>query len=146
MTRPTWPKLLLAFCFLVVARPALGQSGFDDGRVMLQGFYWESYRHGDPQFPQYGGKRWYVIVQENAGTIRDGRFDLVWLPPPCWAGPRSAGYNPKQLWKFDNSYGSFDQHRAALEALLKAGVEPVADLVLNHRDGETGWADFKNPD
>jgi alpha-amylase len=33
-----------------------------------------------------------------------------------------------------------------LEALLKAGVEPVADLVLNHRAGEVGWADFKNPD
>ena len=28
----------------------------------------------------------------------------------------------------------------------KNGVEPVADIVINHRDGNTGWADFKNPD
>src|SRR5438067_1773299 len=142
--RPT--LLLLLAVFLALPRPALAQSGFDDPRVMLQGFYWESYRHGDAQFPQYGPKKWYDLVKENAGTVRDGRFDLVWLPPPCWAGERSAGYNPKQYWKLDNSYGTFDQHRAMLEALLKNGLEPVADLVLNHRDGNTGWVDFKNPD
>jgi alpha-amylase len=33
-----------------------------------------------------------------------------------------------------------------LEALLGQGVEPVADIVINHRDGNTGWVDFKNPD
>jgi alpha-amylase len=138
--------LLLIAIILAGAAPARAQSGFDDDRVMLQGFYWESYRHGDPKFPQYGDKKWYVLVQENAAAIRDGRFDLVWLPPPSWAGARSAGYNPKQYWKFDNSYGSFAQQRAMLEALLKNGVEPVADIVINHRDGETSWADFKNPD
>jgi hypothetical protein len=39
---------LFAFALLAVAGRAVGQSGFDDDRVMLQGFYWESYRHGDP--------------------------------------------------------------------------------------------------
>jgi alpha-amylase len=137
---------LIALALFLTPRPVVAQSGFDDDRVMLQGFYWESYRHGDPKFPQYGLKKWYDIVRVNAGTIRDGHFDLVWLPPPCWAGQRSAGYNPKQYWKFENSYGDLKQHRGMLEALLKSGVEPVADLVLNHRDGETSWADFKNPD
>ena len=33
-----------------------------------------------------------------------------------------------------------------LEALLGRGVEPVADLVLNHRDGSGGWVSFRNPD
>jgi alpha-amylase len=78
--------------------------------------------------------------------MRDGHFDLVWLPPPFFAGGQSAGYGPKELFNFSNSYGSHDQHRAALEALLKAGVEPVADIVINHRDGSIGWAGFKNPD
>jgi alpha-amylase len=124
-----------------------GQAGFDDDRVMLQGFYWESYRHGTPEkFPQLGNQKWYEIVRANAGKIREGRFDLIWLPPPCYAGDQSAGYNPKQYFKLDNSYGSFEQHRAMLEALLTSGVEPVADIVINHRDGNTGWADFKNPD
>ncbi len=125
---------------------ALAQGGFDDDRVLLQGFYWESYRHGDPGFPQFGQKRWYEIVREKVPDIRDARFDLVWLPPPSYAGVRSAGYNPKEYYRLDNSYGSWDQHRRLLEALLGAGIEPVADVVINHRDGTNSWADFRNPD
>lgn len=127
--------------------PAPAQSGFEDDRVMLQGFYWESYRHGHPEkFPSLGTKRWYEIVREKAAEIGAARYDLVWLPPPSFAGAISAGYNPKEYFRLDNSYGSFAQHRAALEELLRQGVEPVADIVINHRDGVSGWADFKNPD
>lgn len=121
------------------------EPGFDDDRVLLQGFYWESYRHGDPKFPKYPRKRWYDTVRENAGRIREGRFDLIWLPPPSYAGDRSAGYNPKQYFKLDNSYGNFQQHRALLTTLLQSGVEPIADVVINHRDGSKSWADFTNP-
>lgn len=126
--------------------PAMAQAGLEDDRVMLQGFYWESYRHGHPErFPSYGSKRWYEIVKENAAAIREARFDLIWLPPPSFAGEISAGYNPKEYFRLDNSYGSFAQHRAMLEELLRQGVEPVADIVINHRDGSSGWADFRNP-
>src|SRR3954463_4815802 len=141
--------LFVAIAILAFSLPrAYAQGGFDDDRVMLQGFYWESYRHGDPdpRFAKFGARRWYQIVKEQAGAIRAGRFDLVWLPPPSYAGERSAGYNPKQYWKLDNSYGDFALHRALLEELLRKGVEPVADVVINHRDGNTGWGDFKNPD
>jgi alpha-amylase len=138
---------LLALILLVLGHcVAFAQAGFEDDRVMLQGFYWESYRHGHPQrFPDLGDKRWYEIVKEQAPALREGRFDLIWLPPPSWAGKLSAGYNPKQYFRLDNSYGSFDQHRAMLAALLDNGVEPVADIVINHRDGERAWADFENP-
>src|SRR5207253_6686158 len=122
------------------------QSGYDDDRVLLQGFYWESYRHGHDVFPNYGTKHWYEIVRDLAPAIRETHFDLIWLPPPSFAGNLSAGYNPKEYFNLANSYGTMEQHRAMLEALLQNGVEPVADLVLNHRDGSTGWADFKNPD
>ncbi len=123
-----------------------GQAGFDDDRVMLQGFYWESYRHGQPSFPTYGDKRWYDVVRSRVADIADARFDLVWLPPPSFAGDSSAGYNPKEYFRLENSYGSFRQQRDLLKALLDNGVEPVADIVVNHRDGTNGWADFKNPD
>lgn len=142
--------VLVSFFMAILAHPrlAFAQAGFDDDRVMLQGFYWESYRHGDPdpRFAQFGTKRWYQIVKENAATIRDGRFDLIWLPPPSYAGTRSAGYNPKQYWKLDNSYGDHALHRSMLEELLRNGIEPIADIVINHRDGNCDWADFKNPD
>lgn len=142
--------LLVVFAILVGIQPrAFGQGGFDDPRVMLQGFYWESYRHGHPEKPEwnnFGDKRWYEIIQNKADEIRDAKIDLIWLPPPSFAGDHSAGYNPRELFKFENSYGTEAQHRAALKALLEAGVEPLADIVINHRDGSSDWADFKNPD
>ena len=114
---------------------------------MLQGFYWESYRHGHPEkFPGYGTKGWYQIVAEQAPAIRQGRFDLIWLPPPSFAGAHSAGYNPKEYFNLSNSYGDFAKHLWMLASLLGNGVEPVADVVINHRDGTQRWADFKNPE
>jgi alpha-amylase len=123
------------------------QASFEDDRVMLQGFYWESYRHGHPEkFPSYGAKRWYRIVGEQAPVVRQGRFDLIWLPPPSFAGAHSAGYNPKEYFNLSNSYGDLTEHLEMLSSLLRNGVEPVADVVINHRDGVQRWADFKNPD
>ncbi len=145
--RCLWLLIAVAVIVLSCVR-VFAQAGFDDDRVMLQGFYWESYRHGHPEnerFSQFGDKPWYVIVRENARRIRDGHFALLWLPPPCYSGAYSAGYNPKEYFNLSNSYGSFDEHRTMLVELLNQGIEPVADLVLNHRDGNQHWADFQNP-
>ncbi len=139
--------LLLALLLFAPCLPLRAQAPLDDGRVMLQGFYWESHRFGHPdKYPQFGTKHWYEIVRADAADIQRGRFDLVWLPPPCYAGDNSAGYNPKQYFKLDNDYGTFAQQRALLTTLRQDGVEPVADIVINHRDGDKTWTDFKNPD
>ena len=138
---------LLLVLFFLLPGLAYAQPGFEDDRVMLQGFYWESYRHGMPvRFPDFGQKKWYEIVKEEIPVIHSGRFDLIWLPPPSFAGKISAGYNPKEYFNLSNTYGSLQQHRSMLENLLQNGVEPIADIVINHRDGVQGWADFKNPD
>ncbi|MCW5699144.1 MAG: hypothetical protein KIT00_04825 [Rhodospirillales bacterium] len=129
------------------------QAGFNDDRVMIQGFYWESYRHGqgDPDderrkhFVHFGDKKWYEIVEDVAAALRVARFDMIWLPPPSNAGGLSAGYNPQRYFRMDNSYGDAQQHRDMLVALLQNGVEPIADIVLNHRDGVGGWCDFEDP-
>jgi hypothetical protein len=58
--------------FLVIgvsAPPPLvyAQAGFEDDRVMIQGFYWESSRHGFQQkFPQFGSEHWYAIIAREA--------------------------------------------------------------------------------
>ena len=139
--------IALGLCVLLMAGlPVWAQSGFGDDRVMLQGFYYESYRFGHTdKFPSLGTKSWYEIVTSHAGDIAAANFDLVWLPPPEYAGDLSGGYNPKQYFKLDNSFGTQPLQRAALVALLGKGVEPVADIVINHRDGNSGWADFQNP-
>jgi alpha-amylase len=128
----------------LVQSSVYAQAGFNDDRVMLQGFYWESNRHGHQD--KFGQKKWYEIAREQSSTIRDGRFDLIWLPPPSYAGEMSAGYNPKEYFNLSNSYGDLEQHRSMLAALLQNGVEPIADIVINHRDGTNSWAGFKNPD
>lgn len=144
------PGVRVAACVLLlllgICRRVHAQAGYEDDRVMLQGFYWESARHGHPQsFPTYGSRQWYDIVAQQADEIRHARFDLIWLPPPSDAGPFDEGYGPRELYKLDNSYGSFQRQRAMLVALLHDGVEPIADVVVNHRNGTTGWAQFTNP-
>src|SRR3954465_5255098 len=100
-----WIFLLIAL--VACSRPALGKAGFEDDRVMLQGFYWESYRHGHPEkFPTYGNKHWHVILQSLGPAIRAGRLELIWLPPPSYAGSYSAGYDPREYFRLDNSYGT----------------------------------------
>jgi alpha-amylase len=137
---------LVILLLMAITISVYAQGGLEDDRVMLQGFYWESYRHGHTDFPQFGEKNWYQIVTDLAPDMREARFDLIWLPPPSFSGELSAGYNPKEYFNLNNSYGNSDQHRAMLEALLNNGIEPVADIVINHRDGVDGWADFRNPD
>src|ERR1041385_3540411 len=78
---------------------ARSQAGLEDDRVMIQGFYWESYRHGHPEkFPNFGVKKWYEIVGSKADALKAGHFDLIWLPPRSYAGEYSAGYGPKEYF------------------------------------------------
>jgi hypothetical protein len=146
--RPLFVVLVCLFQVSAVLFPNAvhAQAGFGDDRVMLQGFYWESHRHGHlDRFPSLGSKNWYEIVRDVATELRDARFDLAWLPPPSYAGDISAGYNPKEYFNLNSTYGDFNSHRAMLVALLGNGVEPVADIVINHRDATRGWAGFENP-
>jgi alpha-amylase len=150
MTSRAPVRLALLVCALALSPlssilPAQAQANFDDDRVMLQGFFWESHRYGKPGFPQASQSSWYDYVKTKVPAIAAGRFNLIWLPPPSYAGPVNAGYSPKQYFNLNTSYGSEAQQRQLLQALLAAGVEPVADVVINHRDGTNGWVDFQNP-
>jgi alpha-amylase len=40
---------------------------------------------------------------------------------------------PGQLYKLESSYGNEQQLTALLAALREAGIEPLADIVINHR-------------
>ena len=129
----------------IATRPVRAQANFDDDRVMLQGFTWDSHRFGMPGTPQKDQPLWYEVVRAKVPAIAAGRLNLIWLPPPSYAGSGNAGYSPKQYFNLNTSYGSQAQQQLLLRSLLAAGVEPVADVVINHRDGTKGWADFTNP-
>ena len=105
------------------------------GDVMLQGFHWTSSRSNNPG--------WYQIVQQNADTIKDAGFTLVWFPPPSKTAD-DQGYLPNEWNHLDTRYGSKQQLKDAIAALRPA--KALADIVINHRTGTaTAGADFTNP-
>lgn len=145
-TRLAGPSILI---LCLVCNLAFGQGGYNDDRVVIQGFLHESYQAG----PQTAADRrpyqvnwrykWYQNVQNHIDELADAKFNVIWLPPPSQGA--GAGYYPEEYYNFSNNYGSAADHRALLQALLKGGIEPVADVVVNHRNGSGGWATFKNP-
>jgi alpha-amylase len=126
------------------------QGGYDDGRVMIQGFMWESHQQGKQtgnggyEYQADWQGKWYDHVKSKIDELTKAKFSLIWLPPPSQGA--GAGYHPEEYHNFNNNYGSETQHKAVLAALVQAGIDPIADLVLNHRNGSGGWATFKNPD
>lgn len=127
----------------------LAQGEYNDNRVMMQGFMWESHQDGmqtgagGHSYEVHWTGKWYDHVKEKANELADAKFDLIWLPPPSQG--EGAGYHPQQLYEFSNNYGNHQQHQEMLNQLLEHGIEPVADLVINHRNGTGGWSTFKNP-
>lgn len=100
--------------------------------VMLQGFYWNSYR----------ASRW-SNLEAQADDLAP-YFSLVWIPQSaiCSSG-RSMGYD--DLYWFSNYYSSFG-NKAQLRSMIKTfkskGIGTIADVVINHRNTLTSWTDF----
>ena len=66
------PILLLlggSVCQFPVHAQVSSPAAWNDSRVLLQGFYWESYRHGKARFPQFGSKPWYEVVRAKVPAI-----------------------------------------------------------------------------
>lgn len=105
--------------------------------VMLQGFYWDS--------QQATG---WTQLTEFAAEIGQS-FTCIWLPPsasPEWGGDvvggQNVGYHPRE-WNNQNScWGTAESLKGLTSALHQHGVKVIADVVVNHRAGATGWGDF----
>lgn len=140
---------LLVLLHFVASDPTFGQGGYNDDRVMIQGFMWESHQQGKQkgeggyEYEVDWKHKWYSHVKGKVDELSDAKFGLIWLPPPSQG--EGAGYHPQEYHNFNNNYGSKAQHKELIDALLTAGIEPVADIVINHRNGTGGWATFKDP-
>ncbi|WP_297225757.1 alpha-amylase family glycosyl hydrolase [uncultured Prevotella sp.] len=100
--------------------------------VMLQGFYWDSYR----------ASRW-SNLEAQADDLAP-YFSLVWIPQSaiCSSG-RSMGYD--DLYWFSNynsSFGNEAQLRSMIKTFKSNGIGTIADVVINHRNTLTSWTDF----
>lgn len=81
-----------------------------------------------------------------AEALKANGFDIVWLPPAYKgaAGRHDVGYGVYDLYdlgEFDQKgsvptkYGTREEYLEAIRALQKAGIDVLADIVLNHRIG-----------
>ncbi|KAJ3002641.1 hypothetical protein HKX48_002216 [Thoreauomyces humboldtii] len=115
------------------SHPSAGAGGRSD--VLLQGFDWTSSTNSPGT--------WWSTINSQISSIQ-GIFSLIWLPPVT-DSESDQGYLPRQWNVLDSKYGSTATLTSLVSALKNAGIQAVADIVINHRVGVTGWGDFSNP-
>lgn len=95
--------------------------------ICIEGFGWDSHR----------GHDWYKRLEGMVPDLAALGVTHVWLPPPS-TSVAPQGYLPGQLYRLDSAYGTADELYSLNRALLKAGLRPMADIVINHRcaDGQ----------
>ncbi len=110
----------------------LAKAHLSSQQVMLQGWYWD-YPKTD------AGYSWADTLNLKATELAEAGYTHVWFPPHAIAssGQGSNGYDPKDLFIGNETSGLGT--RVALDnmvdALSAAGIDPVADVIYNHRDG-----------
>ena len=99
--------------------------------VMLQGFYWDS----------YNDTKW-TNLESQADELADF-FDLIWIPQSGWCnGNYQMGY--ADIWWFNqkSAFGSADELKSMIQTFKNKGLLTIADVVINHKSGNTSWCDF----
>ena len=102
--------------------------------VMLQAFYWDSYKTSG----KYGCTKWAYLTKDSV-AIRDN-FDLVWFPPSAKGG--GVGYYHLQLSSQDSEWGAKSKLKTLIAALHRGGTKVIADIVINHRNDAGSWTNF----
>lgn len=124
--KSTFLLLAIIFCFSTV----------NAQDFMMQGWYWD--------YPKTcNGANWAGTLQGQAAELGNVGFTYVWLPPMSRAsfGNCSNGYDPKDLYDLGEygggatGFGTRADVDALILALANNGVDAVADVVYNHRDG-----------
>lgn len=113
------------------------------GGVMLQGFWWDSFQES----------KW-TVLEEQADELSQ-YFDLIWIPnsgqtkedqwnAPGNGGYENMGYSPVYWLKHNTCFGTEDELRSMINTYQQKGVGIIEDVVINHKNGLTNWADFPN--
>ncbi len=107
---------------------------------MLQGWYWDYDKDG---CNGYSGPNWTTTLNGKVTDLANAGFTYVWLPPASRAsfGACSNGYDPQDLYDLGEyglgrtGFGTRAEVDALISSLNAEGMEAVADVVYNHRDG-----------
>ncbi|GAB4269340.1 MAG: alpha-amylase [Candidatus Rifleibacteriota bacterium] len=125
------PVCVLVLVFLLLSGFIYADPGAKIANgVMIQGFGWNSQAKGSPS-------RWYRLIEQRIPGLSELGVDMIWFPPVS-RSVSPQGYLPGDYYDVGSKdaptfYGDYDQLVSALAALNKAGIIPVADIVINHR-------------
>ncbi len=124
-------KKKILIIFLTLSNIVFGQD------FLMQGWYWDY-----PKTPD--GYNWADTLTNKAQELADAGFTYIWLPPLSRAsfGNSSNGYDPQDLFDLGETYGGGATgfgSRNDLDNLVTefntVGINAVADVIYNHRDG-----------
>jgi hypothetical protein len=105
--------------------------------VMLQGFYWDSYKGSDTC-------KWTDLT--NNADVLSKYFKLIWVPNCAKGNGENGGGNGYMpiYWFSHHScaYGNETQLKTMISTFKEKGVGLIEDVVINHRVGVSDWADF----
>ena len=109
--------------------------------VMLQGFYWDSYKE----------TTWKQLT-EQADEL-SAYFDLIWVPNSGTTSSyyfnstsTSMGYDPCFWLKHNSCFGTEEELHTMINTFKQKGTGIIEDVVINHKNGLKGWADFPQED
>ncbi len=119
-------RIVFILLFFSISAKAVAQ------QVILQGWYWDY-----PKTAQ--GHSWADTLADQSAALAEAGFSHVWFPPHAVAssGTNSNGYDPKDLYigTQTNGLGTRAALDRMIDSLVSYGIDPVADLIYNHRDG-----------
>lgn len=108
---------------------AVGWPANYDG-VMLQGFYWDSYK---------------VTGWTNLTSQADELskyFQLIWIPNSA-KSEGGMGYHPIYWFTNHNTdFGTEAELRTMIKTFKEKGTGMIADVIINHRNGVSNWTNF----
>ena len=106
------------------------------GGVMLQGFYWDSYK----------ATKW-TSLTDKAQELGQ-YFDVVWVPNSGsvddFGSAQSMGYMPVYWLKHNTCFGTEAQLREMIDTFHAHNTSVLMDMVLNHKSGKSSWVDLAN--
>lgn len=118
----------------------MAQAPAESEDIMLQGFYWDSQS-------ETGWTKLDKLAPQIGKT-----FTCIWLPPSASAegggavGGNNVGYHPRQWNNQTSCWGTADDLKTLITDLHAQGVRVIADIVVNHRAGDTDWGNFTADD
>ena len=108
--------------------------------VMLQAFYWDSYKAKTSTDSKFGRTKWIDLLKDTAAI--NANFDVVWFPPSAGPTGCGVGYSAKQYSNQESDWGTKTTLSNLINALHKGNTKVLADVVLNHRGNLTNWCNF----